>query len=150
MNEGESSGGSSDEKRAPSYRDGETDSKVGVSGSMEAVDAPSRRIGRSASLLVLLDARGGDVVMLRLLVGRAKGLVGRSEPWLIWLGRRTKGLAFSGEREFGFVGDRVAGAFVGDEEGVAPRTVAGEALFWRRKGDWRPVALSNGDKGDGR
>jgi hypothetical protein len=31
--------------------------------------------------------------------------------------------------------------FVGDEVGVVALTVAGDAEFWRRKGDWRPVSV---------
>ena len=46
----------------------------------------------------------------------------------------------------GFVGDSVAAPLVGDVFVLpAARTVAGDALFCLRKGDWRPVELSNGD-----
>ena len=82
--------------------------------------------------------------MLKLLEGRAKGLTGRSE--LIWLGRLTNGLAFPGDKLCALVGDSDSadGALVGEDPGVPPRTVAGDALFWRRKGDCREAALSNG------
>jgi len=72
--------------------------------------------------------------MLKLLMGRAKGLLGRS-VWLIWDGRRTKGLAFSGDRDPFFVGDRLVATLEGDRVGVVARTVAGEAEFFLAKGD---------------
>ena len=76
--------------------------------------------------------------MPRPLLGRANGLEGREEAGLIWDGRRTNGLVFSGESELGRLG---AYAFlVGEDDGVDWRIVAGEAEFWRRKGDWRPVS----------
>lgn len=83
--------------------------------------------------------------MLKLLEGRAKGLDGRSEALSIWLGRRTNKPVFSGDREPGLVGDSPALAFVGDVLGIVPRAVAGDALFWRRKGDWRALGFSKGD-----
>jgi hypothetical protein len=73
--------------------------------------------------------------MLRLLEGLANGLAGRSEVWLICDRRRTKGLVFSGDREPVFTGDRLALCLVGDCVGVVASTVAGDALFWRLKGD---------------
>jgi hypothetical protein len=49
---------------------------------------------------------------------------------LIWLGRRTNGLDFSGDNAASFVGDRPDAAFVGDDVGVTVRVVvAGETLF---------------------
>jgi hypothetical protein len=63
------------------------------------------------------------------------GLDGRSLPLLIWEGRRTKGLDFSGERDAFLVGDQLGAALVADGVGVVARTVAGDAEFWRRKGD---------------
>lgn len=86
--------------------------------------------------------------MLKLLEGRANGLDGRSV--LIWLGRRTNGLVFSGDRLLALVGDsdNAEGAFVGEDPGVPPRTVAGDALFCRRNGDCRALALSKGEGRD--
>ena len=98
-------------------------------------------------LLALLTWRDGLVGMLRLLLGRAKGLLGRSE-WLIWDGRRTKGLVFSGDREPFFVGDRLGAALVGDRVGVVARTVAGEAEFFLAKGDCRPESLKESGRTD--
>lgn len=138
---------------APSNREGEFGGRiVGVSGSSGAGDMLGNRIGEDGRglradplLLELLGCREGDAGMLKLLEGRANGLAGRSV--LIWLGRLTKGLVFSGGRLFAFVGDSdsAEGAFVGDDAGVPPRTVAGDALFCRRKGDCRAFALSKGD-----
>ena len=72
-----------------------------------------------------------DSAMLRRLVGRAKGLLGRS-PVVNCEGRRTNGLDFSGDRE----GDR---GLVGDSD--RSRTVEGErrrpSESGRRKGDAR-------------
>lgn len=69
--------------------------------------------------------------ILRRLVGRAKGLLGRS-PVVNCDGRRTNGLCFSGERE----GDS---GFVGDSD--LSRTVEGErkrpSESGRRKGEAR-------------
>ena len=67
--------------------------------------------------------------MLKPLVGLANGLVGRSAPeplLLIWDGRRTNGLLFTGESESGLVGDRLVLTFVGDCVGVDARAVAGD------------------------
>lgn len=92
------------------------------------------------ALLTCLDALG-LCGMPRLLPGLANGLAGRSPALLIWEGRRTKGLAFSGDREPALIGDQLEeGVLVGELVGVAALTVAGEAEFWRRKGDWRPVS----------
>lgn len=124
----------------------------GLSSASMAVGGLVRRVGdgsgrgdsevsscllRVLELLTCLDGLAG---MLRLLVGLAKGLEGRSEAWLIWDGRRTKGLVFSGDKEPALVGDRPSGALVGEDVGVAARTVAGEAEFCRLKGDCRPVS----------
>jgi hypothetical protein len=72
-----------------------------------------------------------DSAMLRRLVGRAKGLLGRS-PVTSCDGRRTNGLDFSGDRE----GDS---GLVGDSD--RSRTVEGErksaSESGRRKGDAR-------------
>ena len=72
-----------------------------------------------------------DSAMLRRLVGRAKGLLGRS-PVVNCEGRRTNGLDFSGDRE----GDS---GLVGDSD--RSRTVEGErrrpSESGRRKGDAR-------------
>lgn len=84
--------------------------------------------------------------MLSPLVGLAKGLEGRSVPlWLICEGRRTKGLLFTGERESGLVGEKLCDVFVGDVVGVVARVfVAGDWLFCRLKGDWRPESKLRG------
>lgn len=60
---------------------------------------------------------------------------------LIWLGRRTKGEAFSGEREPIRIADPEAGDLVGELEGVDSLWPACE--FWRRKGDWRTLPVSD-------
>lgn len=80
------------------------------------------------------------------LAGRANGLTGRSAACPappIWLGRRTNGDAFSGDKDAGLVGERCV-VFVGDEVGVDARWKlgAGECEFWRRKGDWRTLPVS--------
>ena len=79
-------------------------------------------------LLALLACRDGEAGRPRLLLGRAKGLDGRSDAWLITDGRRTKGLAFSGESEPFLVGERCEAPFVGDVVGVVARAVAEEAV----------------------
>lgn len=99
-------------------------------------------------MLELLACLEGEVGMLKLLAGRAKGLDGRSTPeplLLIWDGLRTKGLLLTGDNESGFSGDTIDVAFVGDCVGVDARAVAGDWLFWRRKGDWRPESKESGD-----
>ena len=72
-----------------------------------------------------------DSAMLRRLVGRAKGLLGRS-PVVNCEGRRTNGLDFSGDKEG-------ARGLVGDSD--RSRTVEGErrrpSESGRRKGDAR-------------
>lgn len=74
-------------------------------------------------------------------MGLAKGLVGLSLLLLICDGRRTNGLLFSGESDATLVWLKRGGAaLVGEASGVAARTVAGEAEFWRRKGDCRPLS----------
>ena len=85
--------------------------------------------------------------MLKLLFGLPNGLAGRSDVWLICDGRRTKGLVFSGERPPGFVGENEPlDGLTGDcAVGVVARTVAGEALFWRLKGDCRPESKERGE-----
>ena len=57
--------------------------------------------------------------------------------WLTFDGLRTNGLCFSGES---FDGEACVG--------VLARTVAGDALFCRLKGDWRPGESK--DRGEGR
>lgn len=97
------------------------------------------------ALLVCLDGEAG---ILRLELGRANGLVGRSDVWLICEGRRPKGEVFSGESDVALVGDRFEGgiALVGEAVGVVARTVAGDAvLFCRLKGDWRPELNERGE-----
>jgi hypothetical protein len=100
----------------------------------------------SFTMPTLLSCRVGDPERPRLLDGRAKGLDGLSDVWPICEGRRPNGLAFSGDNEFTFVGERwIEVTFVGDCVGVEARTVvAGEELFWRRNGDWRPVSMESG------
>lgn len=98
-------------------------SSAGVTGGCRSrVGASS---GASLRLGFLLGLSAKLSVTLSLLVGRAKGLLGRSAPAeLSWEGRLTKGLAnFSGESEEGDDG------LVG-EAGVpfAPRTVEGERV----------------------
>lgn len=51
--------------------------------------------------------------------GRARGLEGRGDAWLlIWLGRRTKGEAFSGDKEPILTGVPAVDDFVGELVGV--------------------------------
>jgi hypothetical protein len=88
--------------------------------------------GMSSRLLLSLAplaCRDGLAGMLKLLVGLAKGLEGRSLALLICDGRLTKGLAFSGDSDAFFVGDQLGAALLGDAVGVVARTVAGEAEF---------------------
>lgn len=105
----------------------------------------------SSSLLRLvpLPTLEGDCGIPRLLVGRPNGLAGRSEVWPICDGRRTNGLAFSGDSEPCLaVGEKVLAAIaglVGEWVGVVARRVAGEAEFWRLKGDWRPESKERGE-----
>jgi hypothetical protein len=99
----------------------------------------------SSLLLALLLCLEGEAGMLKPLDGLAKGLVGRSDVWLICERRRTNGLVFSGDRDPAFIGDSPPLGFVGDCVGVVARTVAGEALFWRLKGDWRPESKESGE-----
>lgn len=68
----------------------------------------------SSLLLAELLCLVGDGGMLKLLVGLANGLVGRSDVWLIVDGRRTKGLVFSGDSEPVLTGDKLLACFVGD------------------------------------
>lgn len=156
---GEASGSlsSADDFAPSSLNDGEYGASFGVSRSSSAGTMMDRLAGdggvaesgvglRSASTwLELLMLREGDAGMLRLLEGLANGLVECSAVWLIWLGRLANGLAFSGDSELGLVGESAAGVLVGEELGVVPRTVAGDALFCRRNGDCRPFGLSKGD-----
>ena len=83
--------------------------------------------------------------MLRLLLGLANGLEGLSDEWLIWDGRRTNGLVFSGDSEPALVCEKDGPVFVGDCVGVVARTVAGETLFCRLKGDCRPESKESGE-----
>lgn len=106
-----------------------------MSGSSGAGDAlgclngeRSEGLGGASFWLAALVFRDGEAGMLRLLDGLANGLEGRSGFEPIWLGRRTNGLVFSGERLLGLVGESVDGAFVGEVLG------AGETVFWRLKG----------------
>lgn len=64
---------------------------------------------------------------------------------MIWLGLRTKGLVFSGDKEDCLACDKWEDCLVGECVGVVARTVAGDALFWRRKGDCRAVVESKGE-----
>ena len=61
----------------------------------------------------------------------------RDGDWLAVDGLRTNGLCFSGDS---FDGEVCVG--------VLARTVAGDALFWRLKGDWRPGESK--ESGEGR
>lgn len=137
MKKGESSGsGSCEDECAPSSGEGETgatavNSSLSGAGESVACLVGGRGDGLSGRSywLASLALREGEAGMLKLLDGLAKGLEGRSEEWLIWLGRRTNGLVFSGDKLPAFVGESVAFCLVGDGK------VAGEPLFWRRKGD---------------
>lgn len=151
--DGDSGAGDGEGGPAPSNGEGEGAARM---VSLEGVRAASSSSGdcvkrgelggsSSSLLLALLVCRDGDVGMLKLLDGLAKGLVGRSEVWLICDGRRTNGLVFSGDREPAFVGERPPLGLVGDCVGVVARTVAGEALFCLLKGDCRPESKESGD-----
>lgn len=151
LTDGEAGAGEG-EGGAPSNGDGDGSRRVvsldGVSAASSSSGDAVRRgdAGATSSLLLaLLVCLDGEVGMLRLLDGRANGLVGRSEDELICDGRRTKGLVFSGESEAVLVGERPPFGFVGDCVGGVARAVAGEALFCRLKGDWRPESKESGD-----
>lgn len=47
------------------------------------------------------------------------------------------------------MGEKAPVILVGDCDGVAPRAVAGDMEFWRRKGDWRPESLKTIEDGRG-
>jgi len=84
--------------------------------------------------------------------GLANRLDGRSPVWLLICdGRRTKGLAFSGDSDPTVLVEEKAdaGGLVGEEAlGVEARTVvAGDAELWRRKGDCRPLPGSAKERG---
>ena len=96
----------------------------------------------------MLSCLAGELGLPKLLVGLANGLAGRSPVWLIWDGRLTNGLVFSGDSEAAFVGEKALFGLAGDCVGVVARTVAGDWLFWRLKGDCRPAESK--DRGDGR
>lgn len=73
--------------------------------------------------------------------GRARGLEGRPVAWLlIWLGLRTKGEAFSGDREPILSGEPGVDVFVGELVGVVSLWPAWE--FCLRNGDWRTLPVS--------
>lgn len=101
---------------------------VGVFGSSGAgvTLACLREMNESSSERLFLHA--GDPGVLRPLKGRPKGLEGRSEELLIWLGRRTKGLVFSSDRL-----RLLLLCLVGEEAGDA-------LLVCRLNGEVRPIA----------
>lgn len=74
--------------------------------------------------------------------GRASGLEGRPVAWLlIWLGLRTNGEAFSGDREPILSGVPAVDDFVGELVGVVSLWPAWE--FCLRNGDWRTLPVSD-------
>lgn len=100
-----------------------------------------------ACLLIFTLLNGGPKV----LGGRASGLEGRSEAWLvIWLGLRTNGEAFSGDREPILRGVPAVDDLPGELVGVVSLWPACE--FCLRNGDWRTLPVSDppGDSVDAR
>ena len=63
------------------------------------LDAFGEAGGVSSCLVAMLGCLEGEDGMLRALLGLPNGLVGLSDAWLICDGRRTNGLAFSGDNE---------------------------------------------------
>lgn len=88
---------------------------VGVPGSSGAGVTLGCLRETNESSSVGLSFRVGEAAMLRLLRGLPNGLDGRSEELLIWLGRRTNGLVFSGDRLWTVL----LLCLVGDEAGEA-------------------------------
>lgn len=126
---GESRDGSSVDARAPLKMCGEFPSwMVGVFGSSGAgvTLVGLRETNESSSVRLFFHA--GDPGRLRPLRGRPKGLDGRSEELLIWLGLRTNGLVFSEDRM-----RLLLLCLVGDEAGDA-------LLVCRLNGEVRPIA----------
>lgn len=105
---------------------------VGVPGSSGAGVTLDCLREMNTSSSAELSFRAGDAGTLKPLSDRTKRLDGRSEELLIWLGRRTNGLAFSGDRLWTLLLLLLL-CFEGDD--------AGEALLvWRLNGDVRPMA----------
>jgi hypothetical protein len=136
--------------RMPSKGEGESGSgELGISiGEMRRVgDADgdsslstpaSLPLSTLACLLIATPLSGGPKV----LGGRASGLEGRPVAWLlIWLGLRTNGEAFSGDREPILSGVPAVDDFVGELVGVVSLWPACE--FCLRNGDWRTLPVSD-------
>lgn len=107
--EGDSATGELGISRGEMRRTGDTEGDCCLSALASLLPLPSLVCLALPTLL-----RGGPK-----LGGRARGLDGRGDPWLlIWLGRRTKGEAFSGERDPILTGVPAADDFVGVLVGV--------------------------------
>lgn len=144
--EGDSATGELGISRGEIRRTGDTDGDSKRSALASLLPLPSL-----ACLPIPVLLRGGPK-----LGGRARGLEGRGDAWLlIWLGRRTKGDAFSGDNDPILTGVPVAGVpgaddFVGELVGVDALWPTCE--FWRRNGDCRtlPVSEPPGERVDAR
>lgn len=134
--------------RIPSKGEGESGGELGIStGEMRRVGDPegdsspstpaSLPLSTLACLLIPALLSGGPK-----LGGRASGLEGRPEAWLlIWLGLRTNGEAFSGDREPILSGVPAADDLEGELVGVVSLWPACE--FCLRNGDWRTLPVSD-------
>lgn len=135
--------------RMPSRGEGESGGELGMSiadrrrtgdtdGDSSLLSAPmSLPLSTLACLLIGAPLSGGP----KPLGGRARGLEGRPVAWLlIWLGLRTKGEAFSGDREPILSGEPGVEVFVGELVGVVSLCPAWE--FCLRNGDWRTLPVS--------
>lgn len=132
--EGESGSGELGMSIADRRRIGDTD------GDSSLAMPASLPLSTLACLLICTLLSGGPK-----LGGRASGLEGRPEAWLlIWLGLRTKGEAFSGDREpilSGVpCGVPAVDDFAGELVGVVSLCPAWE--FCLRNGDWRTLPVS--------
>lgn len=74
------------------------DGSVSTSGDIGTVGSSGMDVSESVDVSGVVRT-GGVAGCPNLLLGRPKGLCCLSDDWPIWLGLRTNGLCFSGERE---------------------------------------------------